>query len=281
MPNNLLSLTEALENLDTYIKRTILIKISYLLLGFIVNIKFVPIPSFVLIAIFLMIIYALIVFFLVHRYIIEPESLVNTLFLLILLDILLITIIISFLGIILYILYPFYILLAFMTLPRHKAIYLTIWVFGFYLGLVFLHYFQIFQPAIYFSPEETSPQNFAYVVTLLSLYLITLSFLGVRCYDFYRIITGRINGLKRIYLTLEEKKESLEVRVLARGRELKEQKESLERKVKERRKELNEENKRLEERMIELEKFGKVVLGRKMKMKELKQEMAELKRKLK
>ena len=280
MKNNSIEATEALENLETYIKRTILVKISYLLLVLFLHFNFFPMPRIIFIAISLMIIYAVTVFFLVHKYTVKSESIINTLFLLVLLDLLLITVIINFLGITVYIVYSFYIILGFMTLPRNKAIQLVACVIILYLGLIFLQYFQIFQPIQLFSVQETNLQNFTYVFALLSLYLVTLLFLGVRCYDFYSLITGRINALRGAYLTLENEKRSLERKVQTRKDELREQKEGLGQKVKDKKKELEKENTRIEEKIRELEGFRASALGREMKVKELKGEIEKLKNKI-
>jgi len=272
---------EALENLDVYIKRTVLIKIAYFLLGILFLVKFLYIPKIIFIAIFLMILYALILFFLVHRYKIQAESIINTLFLLILLDLLLITVIINFLGITLYIIYSFYLVLGYMTLPRSKAIYLTIWVVILYLGLASFQYFKISQPLQLFSPEEVTPHNLAYAFIATSFFLVTLLFLSIRCYDFYKLIENRIITLRKTQLGLTEEKRSLELKIQTRKKELKEQKEGLAEKVKIRKKELEMENKKIEERIEELEKFRQLALGREIKIKELKNEMEKLKRKLK
>lgn len=281
MSNYSIEIGEALESLDTYTRRTILIKIVYFLLGGIIHIRFFAIPSAVFISIFLMIAYAIAVSFFARRYITDPKAIINSLFLLVALDLLLITIIINFLGVILYITYTFYIILAFMTLPRSRAIYLVTWIVLLYLGLILLQYFQIFQPLQLLPPEEMSPQNFTYVFTVSALYFITLLLLSVRCFDFYQVINRRINALQKVRLSLEEEKVSLEIKIQARKTELEEQKEGLARKVKERKKELERENRKLEERAQELVKFRKVVLDREIKMGELKKQLENLKSKTK
>lgn len=272
---------EALESLDVYTKRTIAIKIAYLLFGIVISIKFVYISPVILGTIFLMIIYAVAISFLIHRYEIKPQLTINALFLLALLDVILITIIINFLGITLYIVYPFYIILGFMTLPRRKAIYLVVAVIMLYLGIVFFHYFQVSQPIQFFSGYETTPHNLTFVFTSLGFYLLTLLFLSIRCYDFYKIIENRINVLKEARLILEREKGSLEIKIQAKREELEREKKGLEERVEGRKKELELENKRIGERIEELEGFRKVAIGREIKVKELKKEINELKEKLK
>ena len=81
-----------------------------------------------------------------------------------------------------------------------------------------------------------------------------------------------IKDLKESHAALEEAKTVLEIKVKARTRELEELAKSLEEKVKERTKEL-------QERVKELEKFHRLVVGRELKMIELKKEIKKLKEK--
>ena len=83
-----------------------------------------------------------------------------------------------------------------------------------------------------------------------------------------------VRRLQRSRKELEEAKDVLEIRVKARTRELEEQAEGLDKQVKERTKEL-------QQRIDELERFHKLVVGREMKMLELKKQIKELKAKLK
>ena len=86
----------------------------------------------------------------------------------------------------------------------------------------------------------------------------------------------------RIFLTellqtrvnLQEAKTTLEVKVKARTQELEELTKTLDQKVKERTGEL-------QERINQLERFGKLTIGRELRMAELKKEIEELKEKLK
>lgn len=73
---------------------------------------------------------------------------------------------------------------------------------------------------------------------------------------------------------LEDMKNVLEIKIAAKTKALRELAESLELKVKERTKEL-------EKRVRELEKFQKLIVGRELKMIQLKKELEELKQKLK
>lgn len=272
---------EALGNFYTFIKRTIYIKITYLLIAIFINTILFSLPGAIFISIFFMIIYAIIILFLVRRYIIPPKSIINTLFLMASLDILLITIIINFLGIIFYIFYSFYIILGFMSLPRNKSFYLTGWIIILYLSLALLQHFQIFNPIQFFTSEEMNPYNFRFMLAGTIIFLATLLFLSLRCHDFYQLIAIRIDDSQKAQLVLEEEKNSLEIRIQAKKIELKEEKRGLEKKVTEREEELEQESKNLGERAEELAKFQKVAIDRELKTKELEKELARLEKKLK
>jgi len=83
-----------------------------------------------------------------------------------------------------------------------------------------------------------------------------------------------IEDLKKSKTSLEESKSVLEIKVVARTRELKELAESLEEKVKGR-------TEQLQERVDELEKFHRLTVGRETKMIELKEKIKELEEKSK
>jgi nitrate/nitrite-specific signal transduction histidine kinase len=77
-------------------------------------------------------------------------------------------------------------------------------------------------------------------------------------------------SLERYHASLEESKRVLEIKVRARTRELEEMAKYLEAAVEERTKELKK-------RVDELEKFHKLIVGRELKMIQLKKEIAKLK----
>ena len=79
--------------------------------------------------------------------------------------------------------------------------------------------------------------------------------------------------LKESEAVLEEEKTALEIRILARTRELRELSQGLDEKVKARTKEL-------QDRLAELERFHKLTVGRELKMMDLKKEIRSLKKKL-
>jgi len=277
MKNYPTEIKDALKGFYTFIRRTVYIKIIYLLITIFINIFFLPIPRIIFITVSSMIVYSLAIFFLVRKRVISPESIINILFLLSLLDIILITIIINFLGIALYIFYSFYIILGFMVLPRNKSFYLVGWITFLYLSLILLQHFRIFSPIQFFTPTETNPYNSSFVSSMTIVYLGTLLFLSFRCYDFYQLIDRRIDDLQNTQLVLEEEKNSLEIRIGAKKKQLKEEKGKLEEKVERRKIELEQENKKLEEKAEELTKFQKVTQGRDLKIKELKEKLANLK----
>jgi methyl-accepting chemotaxis protein len=82
-----------------------------------------------------------------------------------------------------------------------------------------------------------------------------------------------IKDLKESRLALEESKTALEIKVVAKTKELRNLTQDLERKVEER-------TKTLQEKMIELERFNKLTVGRELKMIELKKEIKKLKEEL-
>lgn len=79
---------------------------------------------------------------------------------------------------------------------------------------------------------------------------------------------------------LEEAKAVLEIKVRARTRELMELTASLEEKVKARTKDLQESQKELQRKVEELEKFQRLVVGRELKMREMKKKIKELEKEL-
>jgi methyl-accepting chemotaxis protein len=80
-----------------------------------------------------------------------------------------------------------------------------------------------------------------------------------------------IDDLKKSKIELEESKNVLEIKVAARTRELKELNMSLEERVKER-------TKQLQNRIDELERLHKLIVGRELKMAELKKEIEKFKK---
>lgn len=88
-------------------------------------------------------------------------------------------------------------------------------------------------------------------------------------------------ALKKARQELEEEKASLQIKVKARTQELEELTQTLEMKVKERTKELEEKTKELQEKLGELEKFHKLLVGRELKMAELKEKIRLLEEKMK
>lgn len=87
--------------------------------------------------------------------------------------------------------------------------------------------------------------------------------------------------LKKAQEALEAEKVSLQIKVRARTESLEELAQSLEERVKERTRDLAQKSEELEKRVKELEKFHRLVVGRELKMVELKKGVKELKEKLK
>ena len=256
-----------------YIDRTVFIKVGYLLIVVIAGMSFLSLPKIIAYMIFTMIVVSLAIYFLSKRYLQEPAAVINITFLLALLDVLLITILVNFLGMSLYIIYSFYIVLGFMTLPRTKAFYLLLWISILYLGLIIGQYFSLFKPLIIFPPEEMTPRNLDYVLIMTIVYCVTLLFLSLRCYDFYKLISKKIIKLRNIQDALEDERDSLEIKVRARQRELEYEKRGLEHRIAERKKELQMENEKITERIEELERFKKVAADREKRTKELREKL--------
>ena len=110
------------------------------------------------------------------------------------------------------------------------------------------------------------------IAVILSLFLFIVSY----GYFFNKSTEGLIFAnfsLRKTKKVLEESKLTLEIKVKARTEELQELANSLQRQVKERTRELRE-------KVKELEKMNKLMLGRELKMVELKREIKRLKEEL-
>ena len=90
------------------------------------------------------------------------------------------------------------------------------------------------------------------------------------------LLREKIAKLQVIKIALIKEKASLEVKVQSRTKELQEEREGLEARVQERTRELGEERGELTKRIEELEAFHKLVVGRELKMSELKEEIEKL-----
>lgn len=99
--------------------------------------------------------------------------------------------------------------------------------------------------------------------------------IDIKTSDEFEVLADSFNkmagDLEESYSLIEEEKQSLEIKVAARTRELKELNMNLEERVKER-------TKQLQDRVDELERLHKLIVGRELKMAELKKEIEKFKK---
>lgn len=281
MRENLPYLQETIDKFNVYLDRTIVIKVGYLVLVFVLKwLKLYETPDIIFIAISLMALLSLIPGICLEKFSIKTETFNNLLFIFILLDLALLSVIIYYLSGIEYMYYTFYIILSFIVFPRYQAIAITAWTILLFLGLVALRYFQIVPIYPYTIPKEQ--QDFfhlPFVLTTVTTLVLTFSFLAYFSHGFYKMMTKRMNLSRGYHQTLEDEKKSLEIRVEARKKELEDERRTLAQRIRNRKKELEGERKELEERMKELERFQKATSGRETKTEELEKELRILKEK--
>lgn len=277
--------TEALERFRTNISLRLPVISCYLLLTLILREGFfIPFPYIVFGILSWMLISPLFLSFYFENFTPSAKTIINGLFLYMLFDLFVITLIIYFLGGLSwagFIFYSFYLLLNFMTFPRHYAIFLTFWIVFLFLGLSLSQYFNFLPPQSLFPLETQTYFNFSYVLTTTIAFAVTIFLVAYFGRGFYQMYAVKIKDLRKIESTLEGEKAALETRVQARKKELGEEKEKLEERIRVRAKELEKESRELEERAEELAKFQKVAHGRELKMEELKKELAQLRIELK
>jgi len=246
----------------------------------------VPFSNLLFFLVSLMLITTLIYAFILDR--IKSPSIpliIKSYFAYMLLDLINLTIIIYFLGGVLwigFIFYAFYIYINFLILPRKYAFFL-IGYCAFLCSLVAVsqYYLDVYPYEHIFSLEERNPQNLSYLVTTGVAAIAFLFLIGYYGDVFYKLLREKIEELQKTKGLLEEERASLKIRVGAKTEELWIERESLQEKVKERTKELEAERKELAKRIAELEKFHKLAVGRELKMRELKSEIEKMKGELK
>lgn len=253
-----------------------------LILKIFFNVSF-PIPLFFLVS--LMLITTFIYLFIFSR--IKnpsPSLIINSYFAYMLLDLINLSIIIYFLGGVLwigFIFYAFYAYINFLLLPRKYCFFLIGYCSFLYTLVIVGQYFNIYSYELIFNPEERAPQNLPFLITSGMAAIAFILFIGYYGDVFYKFLREKIEELQKTKGLLEEEKASLEIRVGAKTKELWIERESLQEKVKERTRELEAERKELAKKIAELEKFHRVAVGRELKMRELKREIEKMKGELK
>lgn len=203
------------------------------------------------------------------------SQILNGYFLLICFDALILTAIIYFLGGVSWIgfvFYAFYFYSLFILLPKNYCYFYFAYCTFLYSLLVLFQFLGFLPYQNIFGFEEKLYQKQSFVLTSLIAAVATLWSLGYFGDFPYKVLGRKIGELQNTSDLLEKERASLAEKIRERTRELELAKESLEEKVKERTKEL-------QEKVSELERFYKAVVGRELKMKELKEELEKLKKK--
>jgi hypothetical protein len=156
------------------------------------------------------------------------------------------------------------------SLSKKRVMILYFSAISFYSILVSLEYFQIISHISIFGLSPGYFQNPAYIIIQIFSLAAVLFFLIENYGTFSKTLKKQQEGLIRSQEEIEEARKVLEIKVMARTRELQDLTEKQEDIIEERSKESRE-------RVEELEKFQKLSIGRELKMIELKEEIKELK----
>lgn len=200
------------------------------------------------------------------------------------LDICVLTLIIFYLGTSEWIGFSLYALTlgsSSLLLPKRELLFLILFTFLVYTGLVFAEYFELIPPHHFLPGLVGVHKHLNYLIIQIFTAAAFFFFLCGNLYVFaqkYRQTREELleekEELKKAHEELDEAKKVLEIKIQARTRELRELAESLEEQVKERTKELKQ-------KLEELERFRRLTVGRELKMIQLKQEIEKLREKLK
>jgi len=156
-------------------------------------------------------------------------------------------------------------------LSKKKGLFLAIYASFCYAGIGLLEYSGIIPHQAFFNVSPELYQDPLYVLITIAVgSLVIFPYIAYIVNMFSDLLRRRSDELVKTYAQLKDTKETLEVRVKARVRELEEFSQGLEQKIAERTKEL-------EEKVKELEKFQKFAVGREIKMVELKKKIKQLK----
>lgn len=194
-------------------------------------------------------------------------------------DLFLITIVVHYLGGVVWIGAIFYIIslvVAGLMLPARQTFALFFLASLFYGGLVFFEWFglvphrpmYVLIPSLYRTPAFVIPQALVMITIFYFIAETTVSFSKILREKVVQLDKEKQRAL-RAYEKSKEAEQILEVRVGARTKEL----EDL---VKTREEIIEERTRELKRKVTELEKFQKLVIGRELKMLELKKKIKEL-----
>lgn len=178
------------------------------------------------------------------------------------------------------ILYSFLIVEASIILPVKKSILVILTAIILFSALGFLEYYEVIPHYEFFLTGPESYNNFSYLLFVIvfgAIFAFNYSGLIARRFsNVYRELSDALNKERmesvKAQLQLKESRDTLEVRVKARTKELEEFSRNLEGEVEQRTKEL-------QEKVKELEKFQKFTVDRELRMTELKEQIRELERK--
>ena len=178
------------------------------------------------------------------------------------------------------ILYFFLIVEASIILPIKKSVLVILTAIISFSTLGFLEYYEVIPHYEFFLTGPEVYDNFSYLLFVIvfgAIFAFNYSGLIARRFsNVYREVGDALNKermeLVKAQSQLKEAKDTLEVRVKARTKELEEFSRNLEGEVMQRTKEL-------QEKVEELEKFHKFAVGRELKMTELKEQIKKLEEK--
>lgn len=214
----------------------------------------------------------------------SEKLIINLYFLIVFLDIILVTIIIHFLGGITWLAPFFYSLIIvnlFWLFPKNKAIFLNGTCLIFLVFLVILEHIGVI-PYFPFSPwqvgGENNVQNIYYAIITAFGASTIIFFLSFSSDLFRQDLEVQITKIKEAKEEIKKTKDRLEIEVAKRSKDLIAEKKILEKEMRRRTNELEERKRAIQLRIQELEESHRIAIGRELKMVELKEKIAKLKK---